>query len=193
MDLYRYFLFSSYSLFAVSFVMLITTGRLNVAAIALFAGVLGTGWMIDTARIGWAISKRWANGLMLACLATALTAWRFLGMAPIETVIHLTLFASSMKLLRWKSGRDWLWLYLVSFCLTLMTAGMMASAVRASRQLRDSSTTNAITSRNTETVGETIAICSSPVVVSTSPDRRERMPPVFISHKPGKGRRRKRS
>ena len=128
MDLYRYFLFSSYSLFAVSFVMLITTGRLNVAAIALFAGVLGTGWMIDTARIGWAISKRWANGLMLACLATALTAWRFLGMAPIETVIHLTLFASSMKLLRWKSGRDWLWLYLVSFCLTLMTAGMMVDA-----------------------------------------------------------------
>ncbi|MDX2030897.1 MAG: DUF3488 and transglutaminase-like domain-containing protein [Blastocatellia bacterium] len=128
MDLYRYFLVSSYSLLTISFVMLISTERLNPVLILLFAGVLVMGWLIDTARVGWAISKSWANGLMIGCLLTALAAWRFFGLAPIETVIDLTLFASSMKLLRWKSGRDWLWLYLVSFCLTLMTAGMMVDA-----------------------------------------------------------------
>lgn len=128
MDLYRYFLVSSYALLTISFVMLISTGRLNLAVIVVFAGVLVMGWLIDTARISWSIPKGWANGLMIGCLGTAVVAWRFFGLAPIETVIDLTLFASAMKLLRWKSGRDWLWLYLVSFCLTLMTAGMMVDA-----------------------------------------------------------------
>ncbi|MFN0087992.1 MAG: DUF3488 and DUF4129 domain-containing transglutaminase family protein [Blastocatellia bacterium] len=128
MDLYRYFLLSSYALLTASFVMLISTGRLSLMVIALFTGVLGMGWLIDTARVGWAISKGWANLLMVGCLLLAFAAWRFFDMPAIETVIDLTLFASSLKLLRWKSGRDWLWLYLVSFCLTLMTAGMMVDA-----------------------------------------------------------------
>ncbi len=37
-------------------------------------------------------------------------------------------------------------------------------------------------SRMTEIVGDMIAICSRPVVVSTSPVSRDRMPPVFMSH-----------
>ena len=48
--------------------------------------------------------------------------------------------------------------------------------------------TMAITSRIPEIVGDTIAICSKPVVVSTSPVRRDRMPPVFISQSRGSGR-----
>jgi len=39
-----------------------------------------------------------------------------------------------------------------------------------------------------DTVGDTIAICKSPVVVSTSPVRRDRIPPVFMSHSFGNGR-----
>ena len=65
---------------------------------------------------------------------------------------------------------------------------MIASAVSASRQLSDSSTPTAMISRMTESDGETIAICSRPVVVSTSPVRRDRMPPVFMSHSFGSGR-----
>ncbi len=40
----------------------------------------------------------------------------------------------------------------------------------------------------TDTAGETMAICKRPVVVSTSPVRRDRMPPVFMSHIFGKGK-----
>ena len=40
----------------------------------------------------------------------------------------------------------------------------------------------------TESDGDTIAICSRPVVVSTSPVSRDRMPPVFMSHSFGSGR-----
>ena len=45
-----------------------------------------------------------------------------------------------------------------------------------------------MSSRMTEIDGETIAICSRPVVVSTSPVRRDRMPPVFMSQSFGSGR-----
>ena len=38
-----------------------------------------------------------------------------------------------------------------------------------------------------------MAICISPVVVSTSPVSRDRMPPVFMSHSFGKGRCSRRS
>ena len=47
--------------------------------------------------------------------------------------------------------------------------------------------------RNTDRVGEMTASCSKPVVVSTSPVSRDRMPPVFMSHSFGNGRCRKRS
>jgi transglutaminase-like putative cysteine protease len=128
MNLYRYFLTSSYSLLAISFAMLIATGRCDKPAMALFAGALVAGWLIDTGRLAWAVKKRVADGLMLAGLALAAAEWRLLGVELVSAVIHLTLFASSLKLLRVKNGRDWLWLYLVSFCLALMTAGMMAGA-----------------------------------------------------------------
>jgi hypothetical protein len=62
-----------------------------------------------------------------------------------------------------------------------MTPGTMASAASASRQFSVKSTVAAISSRITETAGETSAIWSSPVVVSTSPVSRERIPPVFMS------------
>ena len=74
-----------------------------------------------------------------------------------------------------------------------MMPGMMARAVNASRQFSENSTTTAISSRTTEIDGEMIASCSRPVVVSTSPVIRDRMPPVFMSHSVGSGRCSRRS
>ena len=69
-----------------------------------------------------------------------------------------------------------------------MTPGMIASAVSASRQFSTIRMVTAMISRRSEMLGETTAICSRPVVVSTSPVSRERMPPVFISQSFGSGR-----
>ena len=66
--------------------------------------------------------------------------------------------------------------------------GMTAIAIIASRQFSVSSTPIAMNSRMNEMDGETMAPCSSPVVVSTSPVSRDRMPPVFMSHSFGSGR-----
>ena len=69
-----------------------------------------------------------------------------------------------------------------------ITPGMMARAVSASRQFSASSTTTAMSRRMSERAGDTMAICSRPVVVSTSPVSRDRMPPVFMSQSFGSGR-----
>ena len=74
-----------------------------------------------------------------------------------------------------------------------MTPGMMASAINASRQFSVISMPTAMSRRMIEMAGDTMAICSKPVVVSTSPVRRDRMPPVFMSHSFGSGRCSKRS
>ncbi len=53
---------------------------------------------------------------------------------------------------------------------------------------RQAESLTAMTSRMIESDGDTIAICKRPVVVSTSPVSRERMPPVFMSQSLGSGR-----
>jgi hypothetical protein len=123
----RYFITSSYALFAVSFMMLAATNLLDLPTIVLFAGVLIAGWMIDSRKLRWGISPRSANWFMLGYLPFAVIEWQILGIFPVTVIIHFILFTSALKLLRRKTNRDWLWLYIVSFCQVLMTAGMMVS------------------------------------------------------------------
>ena len=65
---------------------------------------------------------------------------------------------------------------------------MIANAVNANRQFSASSNPTAMIRRMIEMAGDMMAICKRPVVVSTSPVRRDRMPPVFMSQSLGSGR-----
>ena len=66
--------------------------------------------------------------------------------------------------------------------------GMIAIAVKASRQLSANRMPTAMPRRRSAIEGDTIAICRKPVVVSTSPVSRDRMPPVFMSWSFASGR-----
>jgi hypothetical protein len=123
----RYFITSSYALFAMSFVMLAATNLLDGPTILLFGCVLAAGWMIDSGKLRWSITPKSANWLILGYLPFAVIEWQIAGVFPVTVIIHFILFTSSLKLLRKKTNRDWLWLYMVSFCQVLMTAGMMIS------------------------------------------------------------------
>ncbi len=125
MSLDRFFIFSSYAMFTTGFVMLAATRHLDGLSLALFAVGLSAGWLIDTGRLRWSISQRRANWLMAGYLFFAAAEWQVFGMSPVIVILHFVFFASSLKLLRKKTGRDWLWLYVVTFCQVLMTAGMM--------------------------------------------------------------------
>ena len=125
MSLERYFIFSSYAMFTTGFVMLAATRQLDAFSLAAFAIALGAGWLIDTRRLRWSVSPRRVNHLMIGYICFALAEWRLLGSPLVVVILHFVFFATSLKLLRQKSGRDWLWLYVVTFCQVLMTAGMM--------------------------------------------------------------------
>lgn len=125
MSLERYFIASSYSLFATSLWMLAATRQLDAVSLLLYVCALVTGLLIDTGRINWSLATRWANILVLGGLPLAWIEWQLLGVSPVVAILHFVLFTASLKLLRRKSDRDWLWLYVVSFCHVLMSAGMM--------------------------------------------------------------------
>src|SRR5262247_1504853 len=127
MNLERYFIFSSYAMFMTGYVMLASTRQLDVFSLGLFAVVLGAGWLIDTGRLSWSIRHRSANWLMAGGLAILITEWYALGVSPVTVTLHFVFFAAALRLLRRKASRDWIWLYVVTFCQVLMTAGMMIS------------------------------------------------------------------
>jgi transglutaminase-like putative cysteine protease len=127
MSLERYFIFSSYAMFMTGYVMLASTRQLDFFSLGLFAVVLGAGWLIDTERLNWSIGHRSANWLMGGGLAFLIAEWYALGVSPVMVTLHFVFFAAALKLLRRKTSRDWIWLYVVTFCQVLMTAGMMVS------------------------------------------------------------------
>src|SRR5262245_61962717 len=127
MSFNRYFTASSYALFTMSFVMLVATGQVDLIISLLFVGVLVAGWLIDAGKLLWTISPKISNWLLPGYLPFAIIEWQVLRISPVSLIIQFVLFASSLKLLRTKNNRDWLWLYIVSFCQVLMAAGMMIS------------------------------------------------------------------
>jgi protein-glutamine gamma-glutamyltransferase len=127
MNLERYFIFSSYSMFMTGYVMLASTRQLDVFSLGLFAVVLGAGWLIDSGRLSWSLGHRSANWLMAGGLVVLVAEWYALRVSPVTVILHFVFFAAALRLLRRKSSRDWIWLYVVTFCQVLMTAGMMVS------------------------------------------------------------------
>jgi len=126
MNFKRYFIASSYVLLMAGFAMLAATQQVDWASIVLFLGALTAGFLIDIGRLRSGVSRRWANLLILVYPGVALFEWQVLRASPVTAIIHFVLFAASLKLLRAKGNRDWLWLYLVSFGVVLMSAGLMA-------------------------------------------------------------------
>jgi protein-glutamine gamma-glutamyltransferase len=129
MSFNRYFIASSYALFVLSFLMLVLTGQVDVIIQLLFGYVMATGCLIDSGKLHWSLSPKIANWMLPGFLPFAIIEWQILGVSPVTLTIQFIVFASSLKLLRAKTGRDWLWLYIVSFCQVLMAAGMTTSPV----------------------------------------------------------------
>lgn len=125
MNFNRYFIASSYLLLVVSFTILSATRQVELLSLMFFAGVMVAGCLIDLNRLRWNVPRRLANGLMIGWLGVAFAEWQLFRLPPISIITHFVLFASSLKLLRQKNNRDWLWLYIVSFCIVLMSAGLM--------------------------------------------------------------------
>jgi hypothetical protein len=124
MTLDRYFRLSSYALLTTSFAMLAATGQLDLFSLGAFPLVLALAWLIDSGRLPWAGSPRWAGWLLFAYLPLMLAERYYFGVPPTRVVIHFVLVSAALKLLCRKRTRDWLWLYFISFFQVLLAAGL---------------------------------------------------------------------
>ncbi|MEP7272422.1 MAG: DUF3488 and transglutaminase-like domain-containing protein [Acidobacteriota bacterium] len=123
-----YFRLSSYLLILTSFVMLVSTGQIDLPTIAIYIATVISGWLVDGGRTGLSLSRRTTNWLRIAYLPLMIIDWQVLDSPPAIVVTHFVLFISACKLLERKVMRDWLWLYLVAFFELIMAAGMTIDA-----------------------------------------------------------------
>lgn len=125
----RFHHLAAYSLLTIAFGALVLTRQLDPVSIALFALALLCSWLIDRRRLDWQIPRRVANLAILFYPLLVFVEWRLLDFPPARMIVHFVLFATALKLLRRKTTRDWLWLYVVSFCQMIMVAGLMMGPV----------------------------------------------------------------
>lgn len=119
----------SYLVLIVAFAALALTRQVEPAVTGLFAVVVAVSWRNDLRRQrggGWEVSRRIANRAIVLYLFFFLLEWKVLEVSPAAMVIHFVVFATALKLLRRKTFRDWLWLYIVSFSQMILVAGLMA-------------------------------------------------------------------
>jgi uncharacterized membrane protein len=121
MSFAAYYKLSSYCLVASGFLAVATTGALGPLSLGVLSSVLIAGWFIDTVRLRRALPPwAWA-GILLAYVPVYYFDWRFLSRSTMTSTLHLVLFIAAFKLLTRATDRDYLYLYLLSFCALLAT------------------------------------------------------------------------
>ncbi len=129
-----YFRTFSYATVAVATLTLVLAGGLSVALAALLWLLMVAAWMLEDT--GWQLSER--TGLMVVLLSIPLffIDWKYqqsigepAGRLGVNSLAHLIVFLSAVKLLQAKKDRDWVFLYLISFFEVLLAAGLSFSPV----------------------------------------------------------------
>lgn len=123
----KYFRTTSYALVATAFMTLALTGQLDALSSALYAIALGVSFYKDARGVK---RKRrvWLWRAVAIAYVPFLAADAFVLSSRVTALIHLTLFASAMKLLQQKRDRDWVFLYVVAFFQMLLAAGLTINA-----------------------------------------------------------------
>ncbi|MCI0485460.1 MAG: DUF3488 and transglutaminase-like domain-containing protein [Blastocatellia bacterium] len=124
MGLSSYYKFTSYALVATSFAAMALTGELDGISVVVYPVILGLCFYRDARGAARRPIRAW----VWRSLALAYIPFFFLDVAifsdKILALVHLTLFASSVKLFDEKRDRDWVFLYVVAFFQMLLAAGL---------------------------------------------------------------------
>jgi protein-glutamine gamma-glutamyltransferase len=130
----KFFRIISYMSVLCGFLSLWVSGSFGVVATGLFFSVMVLAWFLEDSR--WQISERLGTALIVLALPVFFIGWRyqFANMMTAGTALagilgRLILALSSIKLLQKKSGRDWIFLYLMAFFEVLLGAGLSISAL----------------------------------------------------------------
>ena len=138
MSFSTYFRLTSYTTIAAAVLALFIAGGVSGWLAVVFALVAAVAWKLEGSR--WQLSERVALALIIASLPLFYFDWRAIGpyldlaylegwtrergSAEVAVLGHLILFLSAVKLLQRKADRDWFFLYLISFFVVLLAAGL---------------------------------------------------------------------
>src|SRR5258707_2616683 len=136
-----YFRLTSYATIAAAALALFVAHGVGVGLAIAFALITIVGWKLEGTR--WQLSERIALAVILVSLPLFYVDWRILTpylqieflengqRAGIEVTVlgHLILFLSAVKLLQRKADRDWFFLYLISFFVVLLAAGLSTKPI----------------------------------------------------------------
>ncbi|HVS83947.1 MAG TPA: DUF3488 and transglutaminase-like domain-containing protein [Pyrinomonadaceae bacterium] len=141
MSFTTYFRLTSYATVAAAALALFVAQGVGVWLAIAFALTTIAAWKFEGTR--WQLSERVALIIILVSLPLFYVDWRILApylqidfletgqRANVEVTVlaHLILFLSAVKLLQVKADRDWFFLYLISFFVVLLAAGVSTSPV----------------------------------------------------------------
>jgi protein-glutamine gamma-glutamyltransferase len=129
-----YFRTFSYATVAVATLTLVLAGGLSVALAALLWLLMVAAWMLEDT--GWQLSERMGLLVVLLSIPLFFIDWKYqqsigepAGRLGVNSLAHLIVFLSAVKLLQAKRDRDWVFLYLISFFEVLLAAGLSFSPV----------------------------------------------------------------
>src|SRR5215470_11115680 len=129
-----YFRAFSYAMIAVAMLALVFAGGLSAGLALVFFLVMVAGWMLENTK--WQLPERYGLGIVLLSIPLFYLDWQYqkaIG-EPTErlgvtALAHLIVFLSAVKLLQVKKDRDWVFLYLISFFVVLLAAGLSFSPI----------------------------------------------------------------
>ena len=136
MNFNTYFRLTSYATIAAAALALFVAHGVGVWLGIAFGLITIAAWKLEGTR--WQLSERIALAVILVSLPLFYVDWRILvpyldieflengQRAGVEVTVlgHLILFLSAVKLLQRKADRDWFFLYLISFFVVLLAAGL---------------------------------------------------------------------
>jgi transglutaminase-like putative cysteine protease len=141
MSFNTYFRLTSYATIAAAALALFVAHGVGASLAIAFALITIAAWKLEGTR--WQLSERVALAVIVISLPLFYVDWRILvpyldieflengQRAGVEVTVlgHLILFLSAVKLLQRKADRDWFFLYLISFFVVLLAAGLSTRPV----------------------------------------------------------------
>jgi transglutaminase-like putative cysteine protease len=141
MSFNTYFRLTSYATVAAAALALFVAHGVGAWLAIAFALITIAAWKLE--GTSWQLSERIALAVILISLPLFYVDWRILApyleveflengqRAGVEVTVlgHLILFLSAVKLLQRKADRDWFFLYLISFFVVLLAAGLSTKPV----------------------------------------------------------------
>jgi transglutaminase-like putative cysteine protease len=123
-----YFRLTSYALIASAFLAMAMTGEVDALSVLLYSAAFLAAFYLDSKQVKKWRPREWAWRLLTAFYVPFMLVDSVYFSNRILALVHLSLFASAVKLFQDKVDRDWVFLYLIAFFQMLLASGLTFNA-----------------------------------------------------------------